>query len=146
MNKPPQILFSLLLLIAVSLPSIASAGSAAEPFNKIQEPTITAITDTTITVTHTRDRQKKPSKKGHKSDTDATPNPADTVTKTYQITALTDIEVNGQSASASDLKVGMAVSVSADPPSDLSAPDPTNGGVARTILAHDAPASDTPAN
>ena len=62
---------------------------------------------------------------------------ATTVSKTYQISALTDIEVDGASANVSALHAGMFVEISADPPSDLGPADETNGGLARTINAHE---------
>ncbi len=124
-----------------------------------QEATITAVTATSITVTSSHiDTQKvrqstartnngynngnnNNNNNGNNRKNDSAAIAAATSTKsvTYQINELTDIEVNGETAQASALRPGMAVSISADPPLSLSAPDPTDGGTARNISAHDAP-------
>ena len=115
----------------------ANAGNTNSPFTKIAEPTISAVSATSITVTHQKDRASKET---------TAKDASQTVTRTYQITPLTDIEVDGQSASVSDLHEGMAVQISADPPSSLDPADASDGGEARTILAHEAPiAQPTPA-
>lgn len=56
-------------------------------------------------------------------------------TVTYEVTQFTNVEVNGRRANPSDVRTGMAVSVSS---SDPVGPD-GQGGVATTIIAHDAP-------
>jgi hypothetical protein len=101
--------------------------SKKEP-EKIEEATITAVTDTSITISNQKVQSRV---KNDATDT------ATTVSKTYQISALTDIEVDGASANVSALHAGMFVEISADPPSDLGPADETNGGLARTINAHE---------
>ena len=50
---------------------------------------------------------------------------------------MTDIQVNGEEADANALRVGMAVSISADAPDAMDAPDPQDGGSATEIIARD---------
>ncbi len=156
-------------VIGLTLPLAANAkgrrgggNNDKMPDVRDQEATISAVTATSITITSShvdtqkvRDSlQKNNSNNGNYGNNGNNGNnngggkknqsaaiAAATTTKnvTYQISELTDIEVNGETANASALKVGMAVSISADPPLSLSAPDPTDGGVARNITAHDAP-------
>jgi len=105
-----------------------------KPFTKISEDTISAVTATSITITHNKDTPPPQGKKPKDAP------PAQAITMTYTLSTLSDIEVNGQPASVGDLKVGMFVQISADPPDGLDNTDPTNGGTARTIVAHDAEA------
>lgn len=137
MKTSPSFLLALILAVNVGIPHGASAGGAKKPFNKIGEPTISAVSATSITVTHKKD---KASKTNTGSSSSSNSKDAGSVTKTYRITAMTDVEIDGKSASVNDLKVGMAVSISADPSSSMGPADPTDGGEARVILAHDAPA------
>jgi len=132
MQKSPKILLSLVLLagLGLSLPAHGKShmSKAVKPFNKIEEATISAISDTSITTTHKKDKLAATEKH-------AKP----TVTKTYKITFFTEIQVDGKKATVKDLHSGMAVTISADPPSGVSEVNGSDGGDARTILAHDAP-------
>ena len=132
-NLPVSILFLICLFIGVGLPtSVDAKGHAREKPVKITEATITAIADTTISVTYPKAAGPRNGKAiGDESDMG--------MTKTYKVDKFTDIEINGQTGQMSDLQVGMAVSVSADPDLTAGANDPTDGGTARTIIAHDAP-------
>jgi hypothetical protein len=134
MNIPPRILFFLFLLAGAGFPLAAHAGKATSPFTKIKDPTISAITGVSITVTHQRDKASKIT---------TAKNTSQTVTVTYDITPMTDIEVDGRTADLSKLHVGMAVQISADPPSSLDPADPSRGGEARMILAREAPLPDS---
>ena len=106
------------LLIALVLPACALAGETRHP---IKQDTISAVSSTSITISHTAYKtvKGKPQER--------------TVIRTYQITSFTDIEVDGAKAAVDDLHTGMAVTVCADAPSDT---DPSDGGVARGIRAH----------
>jgi len=132
-NLPVSILFLICLFIGVGLPtSVDAKGHAREKPVKITEATITAIADTTISVTYPKAAGPRRGQAiGDQSDMG--------MTKTYKVDKFTDIEINGQTAQMSDLRVGMAVSVSADTDLNDGAANPTDGGSARTIIAHDAP-------
>jgi hypothetical protein len=145
MKTAPRIILSLFLLIGLTLPINAHAkgkrGKKIELQQIGNQSTITDVTATTITVT-----EQKPNaadtgtgnnkKDRNNQDNQQTRQPAGPIT--YQITELSDITVNGESATVNALKVGMVVSISADPPDGLGPVDKSNGGVAREIVAHDA--------
>jgi hypothetical protein len=136
-------LLSVLMLASVSVPLGALArghhGKAPiKPFSHIGEPTIEAVTATSITITH--DKDAAPPQDTGKKGKEEKQKPTEAITKTYLLSNLTSIEVNGEPATVNDLKVGMGVEVSADPPDGLDNTDPSNGGTARSIVAHDVPA------
>jgi hypothetical protein len=129
--KKTLILPAMAALSAFVLTNAGASAVAGQPkhgatkaFHAVKEDTISAVSSTSITIVHTRYKKVK----GKPQET--------TVTKTYQITPLTTIEVNGAEASADDLHNGMAVAVSADAPTSLDESDPDDGGVARNIAAH----------
>jgi hypothetical protein len=148
MNKSLQTLLTVLLLVGISLPMTTMAkggrkgGGTAKPFTKIAEDTIESVTASSITITHNKDVAPKAGNgKGNNNGQNGKGQkaaPPEKRSMTYQITTITDIEVNGQSSNASALKPGMLVSISADPPSGLDPVDATNGGTATNINAHDA--------
>ena len=132
-TSPASILIVICLSIGVGLPtSVDAKGHGREKPVKITEATITSIADATISVTYPKAAgPKKGEAIGDQSDMG--------MTKTYKVDKFTDIEIDGQTAQMSDLRVGMAVSVSADTDLTDGAANPTDGGSARTIIAHDAP-------
>jgi hypothetical protein len=147
MTFPPRILFLLLLPLALSLPAPMHAGNTGkptiQPFDAIRQATISEVTPSSITITYQAlQTTKKPPKRAptvSRHGDKAPQIPHKTVTKTYVINELTDVEVNGVKATINDLHPGMSVSISADPPLSLDPVSPTNGGQADMILAQNAP-------
>jgi hypothetical protein len=87
MKKSVVILpFVILLGLLAAGPAFGASKKKTEP-PKIKAPTITAVTATSITVTE------------------------DKATKTLAINQFTEIVVNGQKATAADLKPGMTVNI-----------------------------------
>jgi hypothetical protein len=110
----------------------AKGKSKKKPPTKIEEATISSIDSTSITISNAKPQAPRRGQViGGDQDT--------TASVTYKINALTDIEIDGQTATVSQLQVGMSVSVSADPPDDMGPPNSSDGGFARTIIAHEAP-------
>jgi hypothetical protein len=98
----------------------------------MKEDTIQAVSATSITTS-------KDKMMGRKQGEVIGGDGSKTISVTYKITSLTTIEVNGQEAGVDALQPGMSVTVAADAPDGMDAPDPTNGGTATAIIAHDAP-------
>jgi hypothetical protein len=161
MRIPLFIRRGLPLLAAASLfPLSLTAGTTTrgrgkptvKAFDAIEESTITAVNGTSITVSHpelTKALHPVAHGKGTPVSTTGKPKPKSngkkSETKTYEINNFTDIEVDGQKTDVNALKVGMAVQISADPPLTVTADaDGTDGGTARTILAHEAPPKPSP--
>ena len=124
---------TLVFLIGASVPNSAHArghGGGRVKLPKSLESVITAVSSTSITTSV----NKPPApRRGGTIGGDG----EKTTTKTYKITSMTDIQVNGEEADANALRVGMAVSISADAPDAMDAPDPQDGGSATEIIARD---------
>jgi hypothetical protein len=130
MHKSQKHALLLLIFVGISLPATVKAKVKIErPFDKIEEARITSVSGVSITVRHEGKKEKVPGKKTVTREK---------VAETFRIDASTDIQVNGREAKVSALSVGMAVTISADPPAGLDPPATTDGGTARVIIAHKA--------
>jgi hypothetical protein len=139
LNSRVQILAAISLVICIGLPMAAQAKgkSKKKPTpTKIEEAPITSIEPTAITISNGKPQAPRRGQViGGNSDT--------TTSVTYKINALTDVEIDGQTATVNELHIGMSVSVSADPSDDMGPPNSSDGGFARTIVAHEAPTNTT---
>jgi len=125
----------MLLALGVALPmAVQAKHGKRQPPQKIGEATIVAVTADSITTS--TDKAAGP-RRGAVIGGDG----QTSVTKTYKITSMTTIEVDGQTADVTALHVGMSVSIGADPDDDLGPSDASNGGTATTIIAHEGPVS-----
>lgn len=79
--------FVILLGLLAAAPAFGASKKKTEPPPAVKAPTITAVTATSITVTEAK------------------------ATKTLAITQFTEIMVNGQKATAAELKPGMTVNI-----------------------------------
>ncbi|MBO0695555.1 MAG: hypothetical protein J2P56_05575 [Verrucomicrobia bacterium] len=83
----PLVVLSILLVALMGVPTLAGGRKKKMSTPKSQAPTISGVTGNTITVTH------------------------DKATRAFTITRFSEITVNGQKATITDLKPGMTVSV-----------------------------------
>ena len=127
MHHSRRVLPFLLLAICASLP--LNAGIL--PYTKIADPIITAVSSTSITVTHQKAKMVKRSRT------------IETITETFQVTPFTDISINGKKAKVDDLSEGMSVIITADPPLIVDSTKAPPAGVARSIAAHPVSAKKT---
>jgi hypothetical protein len=119
-----------ILGLGLSAPNHADGRGRRLP--PIKEATITSVNSNSITVSVQKGAgPRRGSVIGGDGQT--------TATKTYKITSLTTVEINGQVSDVNSLQVGMSVSISADPPDDMDATNASDGGTATSIIAHDAP-------
>ena len=87
MKNPRFVVLAVLLGMLVSSAAFGASKKKPSPPPQIKAPTITSVTATSITVTEEK------------------------ATKTLTINQFTEITVNGQRATAADLKPGMTVSI-----------------------------------
>jgi len=132
-----------LILAAFTLPCVAATKPKATPTPppRFKEDTITAVSSTSITIHHTQVKKASKSKTASKGGGD--------VSTTYSITGVTDVIIDGKPAKVADLKVGMSVTVAADPMDGLTSgtvakTSESVGGLARTITASGTIAVPTP--
>jgi maltose-binding protein MalE len=119
--------------IVLSTVAVAGAPKKKKEVQRIHQDRVLSVSSDSISISHQSiDQKASLEDKGKRVMKD--------VVRVYKINSWTEVQVDGKRATPSDIKTGMAVTVSGSAPTNADG----DGGVAATIIAHTAKALGKP--